>query len=372
MAQIEAHLLTKTFRVAERETGLAAALRSLVKRRYKSVAAVDRVDLRVDAGEVVGFLGSNGAGKTTTLKMLTGLLHPTGGEASVLGFTPWRRQPDFLRQISLVMGQRSQLYWDLPAADSFEVQMAIYGVDKGEGGRIRDELIELLAIGPVLKKPVRTLSLGERMKCELCMALVYQPRVLFLDEPTIGVDVTMQTRIRTFIADYNRRTGATVILTSHYMADVTALCKRVVVIDHGKILFDGPLDDLSSRMAPFKVISIDLERDADGYDFARVGEVLARDERKVTLRVAREAAAPAASRLLADLPVLDLDIQDPPIEDVISRVFAGGAAGQTPMLSETAGQDGRAGAAREAAKSDSSRIDAQISAGDARIAEAAS
>lgn len=322
MPQIQAHELSRTFRVAERETGLLAALRSLVRRRHRIVTAVDRVDFSIEAGEIVGFLGPNGAGKTTTLKMLTGLLHPTGGSATVLGCVPWRRHPDYLRQISLVMGQRSQLYWDLPAADSFEVQMSVYGVDRVDGRRVLNELIELLGLGGVLKKPVRTLSLGERMKCELCMALLYRPRVLFLDEPTIGVDITMQARIRQFIAGYNRSHGATVILTSHYMADVTALCRRVIVIDHGRILFDGPLAALAERLAPFKVITIDLERDANGSDFSRYGELIGQEARKVTLRVAREAAAGVASRLLADLPVLDLTVQDPPIEDVIGRVFA--------------------------------------------------
>lgn len=323
MAEVEVQQLSKTFRVPEREAGLAAALRSLFRRKHKIVNAVSEVSFTIAPGEIVGFLGPNGAGKTTTLKMLTGLLHPTGGSARVLGFEPWRRESAFLRQISLLMGQRSQLAWDLPALDSFEVQRAVYGVDDTDGRRTQDELIELLDLKDLVRKQVRTLSLGERMKCELCMALLYQPRVLFLDEPTIGVDVTMQARIRQFIGEYNRRTRATVILTSHYMADVQALCKRIIVIDKGKLLFDGPLAQLAQRMAPFKMIEVDLERDADGYDFERIGHVLTRGPRKVTLRVAKDAAAAATSRLLADLPVLDLTIQDPPIEDVIDRVFSG-------------------------------------------------
>lgn len=342
MAQIETQQLSKTFRVAEREAGLGAALRSLFHRRYKYVQAVDHIDLRIEAGEIVGFLGPNGAGKTTALKMLSGLMHPSGGTARVLGYVPWKRQNEFLRQISLVMGQRSQLYWDLPASDSFEVQLVVYGADPLAGRRFRDELVDLLDLGPVLKKPVRTLSLGERMKCELVMALLYQPQVLFLDEPTIGVDVTMQARIRQFIADYNRRHGATVILTSHYMADVTALCKRVIVINHGHILFDGPLAQLAGRMAPFKTITLDFERDVAAYDFGPFGEVLQRDERRITLRVSRAAAAGCAARLLAELPVLDLTIHDPPIEDVISRVFLGGGA--------AAGEPGRAAGAAAAGR----------------------
>ena len=324
MPQIEVEQLCKTFKVGEREGGLKAALASLLFRKYKSVRAVDHVDFAIAEGEVVGFLGPNGAGKTTTLKMLAGLLHPTSGKATVMGHTPWRREPAYLSRISMVMGQRSQLIWDLPAMDSFLVHLAVYGVDKVSGRAALDELIQLLDIGDVLKKQVRTLSLGERMKCEICVSLLHRPVVLFLDEPTLGVDVTMQGRIREFIAEYNRRYGATIILTSHYMADVTALCKRVIVIDHGRILFDGPLADLSTRVAPFKVIAIDLSRDVDGSDFPPIGEVLAREGRKVTLRVSRDDVASAAARLLAELPVLDLTIEDPPIEDVIRRVFAQG------------------------------------------------
>jgi ABC-2 type transport system ATP-binding protein len=323
MAQIQVNGLCKTFRVPEREGGFVAALGSVFRRRYKNVEAVDHINFGVEQGEIVGFLGPNGAGKTTTLKMLSGLLHPTAGTATVLGHVPWRREAAYLRQISLVMGQRSQLNWDLPATDSFLVHLAVYGVEKSQGRQTIDELVELLDLGGVLKKQVRTLSLGERMKCELCLSLLHRPSILFLDEPTIGVDITMQARIRKFIAEYNRRHGATVMLTSHYMADVTALCKRIIVIDRGRILFDGPLSGLIERLAPFKMIEIDLTRDVDGYDFERLGCVMAREERKVALRVPRDEAAAVTSRLLADLPVLDLTIEDPPIEDVIERVFRG-------------------------------------------------
>lgn len=323
MPQIELAGLSKTFKVPERDPGFASALRSVWRRKHREVRAVDGIDVSIDGGEIVAFLGPNGAGKTTTLKMLAGLLHPTAGNAAVLGFTPWKREDDFLRRISMVMGQRSQLAWDLPAADSFLVHLAVYQVDRAEGQAAQKELVELLELGDVLKKPVRTLSLGERMKCELCASLLHRPAVLFLDEPTLGLDITMQARIRQFIADYNRRTGATIILTSHYMADVTALCKRIIVIDKGRLLFDGQLAQLSARLAPFKVIAVDLNQDVDGYDFERVGSVLAREGRKVTLRVPKADAAAATTRLLADLPVLDLTIEDPPIEDVIKRVFAG-------------------------------------------------
>ncbi len=324
MTQIEVTDLCKTYRVPVREGGLVAALVSLFRRKYTSVAAVDQVSVRVEEGEVVGFLGPNGAGKTTLLKMLTGLLHPTSGTAKVLGHTPWERNAHYLSQISLVMGQRSQLEWDLPVMDSFLLHLSVYRVDKTQGKAAMDELVQLLDLEKLLKKPVRTLSLGERMKCELCVSLLHRPSVLFLDEPTLGVDVTMQARIRQFIADYNRRYGATIILTSHYMADVTALCRRIVVIDKGKLLFDGPLTELSTRIAPFKVIAIDLTRDLEGYDFTPVGQVMQQEARKVQLRVPKDRAAAVAAKLLADLPVLDLTIEEPPIEDVIQRVFASG------------------------------------------------
>lgn len=327
MAQIDITNLGKTYRVPVREGGTRAALTSLFRRQYTEVTAVAGVNVRVEEGEVVGFLGPNGAGKTTLLKMLTGLLHPSSGEARVLGHIPWERKAEYLSRISLVMGQRSQLEWDLPVMDSFLLHLSVYQVPPDAGKAAMDELVHLLELEALLKKPVRTLSLGERMKCELCVSLLHRPSVLYLDEPTLGVDVTMQARIRQFIAEYNRRYGATIILTSHYMADVTALCRRIVVIDKGRILFDGPLATLSLRIAPFKVIAVDLTRDLDGYDFSSIGQVMQREARKVTLRVPKDGAAAAAGRLLADLPVLDLTIEEPPIEDVIQRVFADGVEG---------------------------------------------
>jgi ABC-2 type transport system ATP-binding protein len=321
MPQIEVKHLSKFFRVPEREGGMKAALRSVFRRKYKEVRAVDDVNFIVEPGEIVGFLGPNGAGKTTTLKMLSGLLHPTSGEASVMGHTPWKRQNDYLIRISMLMGQRSQMQWDLPVMDSFLVHEAIYDIPHAQFQSTLDELIALLDLTPVLKKQVRTLSLGERMKCEICVSLLHRPSVLFLDEPTIGVDITMQARIREFIAAYNKKHGATIILTSHYMADVMALCKRIIVIDHGKLLFDGALAELSRRLAPFKVIKIDLERDVDGYDFAVHGTLILREARKVSLRVPKERTAQITAQLLTDLPVLDVTIEDPPIEDVISLAF---------------------------------------------------
>ena len=250
--------LQKVYTIHEREAGLGAAMRSLVKRKTKEIRAVDGITLSVDPGEIVGFLGPNGAGKTTTLKMLTGLLHPSDGQANVLGFTPWQRKSDFLRQITLVLGQRNQLIWDIPAADSYELNRVIFSIPEDEYRQTLAELTELLDLGPLIHKPVRNLSLGERMKCEIAGALLHRPQVLFLDEPTIGLDVTAQRRIRQFIAEYNQRYGASVLLTSHYMADVEALCQRVIVIHHGRILFDGDLTALVQKFSPHKTIVVDL------------------------------------------------------------------------------------------------------------------
>jgi len=311
--------LCKTYRVAERESGMGAALGSLFHRRMQAVQAVDGLTFDLAPGEIVGFLGPNGAGKTTTLKMLSGLLHPSGGAGRVLGFIPWKRERAFLRQITLVMGQRNQLVWDIPAADSFELNRVIYRLPRADYRRTLDELTDLLALGPLLKKPVRNLSLGERMKCEVAAALLHRPRVVFLDEPTIGLDVTMQRRIRAFIAEYNRRSGATVLLTSHYMADVEALCKRVIVIHHGRLLFDGDLSALIQQFTAHKTIVVQLE-DCQA-DLRRYGEVLECEDGRVTLRVPKAETARVTERLLADLPVIDLLVQDPPIEEVIDRVF---------------------------------------------------
>ena len=323
-ADVRVTELSKTFSVPEREAGLRAAVRSLFHRKMRAVRAVDAISFEIGRGEVVGFLGPNGAGKTTTLKMLSGLLYPTSGQARVLGFLPSRREKDFLRGITLVMGNRNQLQWDLPALDSFELNRAIYRVRRNDFVAMRDELIELLEIDDLVRKPVRNLSLGERMKVEIVGSLLHRPRVLFLDEPTIGLDVTMQKRIRSFIAEYNRRHAATVLLTSHYMADVVALCRRVIVIHHGRVLFDGDLAALSDRFAAYKTIEVAL---ADGTGLLdSYGEVLQRDGDRVKLRVPKAEAAPIAARLLGELQVADLTIEEPPIEDVIELVFAQKAA----------------------------------------------
>jgi len=319
-AAISVKNLRKTYVVSERESGVRAALASLIHRRSQSVAAVDDISFELMPGEIVGFLGPNGAGKTTTLKMLSGLLHPTAGELSVLGHTPSRREKAFLRQITLVMGQRNQLVWDIPAADSFELNRAIYRIPLADYRRTLDELTALLELEPLLRKPVRNLSLGERMKCEVAAALLHRPSVVFLDEPTIGLDVTMQRRLRAFVTEYNRRTGATVLLTSHYMADVQALCRRVVVIHRGRLLYDGELATLVQRFTAHKTIVVQL---GDcGADLSPYGEVVACEDGRATLRVPRAETARVTSRLLADLAVTDLTVEDPPIEEVIERVFA--------------------------------------------------
>ena len=313
--------LSKHYKVPEREAGLKASVVSLFRRKHRIVKAVDQIGFTIQPGEVVGFLGPNGAGKTTTLKMLSGLLHPTGGDLSVLGFEPKRRQPDFLRQITLVMGNRNQLAWDLPALDSFELNRAIYSISEPEFKQIRDEFINLLEVGGLVQKPVRNLSLGERMKMEIIGALLHKPKMLYLDEPTIGLDVTMQRRIRKFVADYNQRYGATVLLTSHYMADVQALCKRVIVIHHGKILYDGELARLVERFSAYKTLGVTLENGRQN-DLTTYGEVIGQEAGRVVLRVPKAETTQTAARLLTDLPVADLTIEDPPIEDVIEQVFA--------------------------------------------------
>lgn len=312
--------LRKTYVVSQQEAGAMATIQSLVNRRKVEVPAVDGISFDLAPGEIVGFLGPNGAGKTTTLKMLSGLLYPTAGEVTVLGHIPSKREAAFLRQITLVMGQRNQLIWDIPALHSFELNRVIYRIPAEDYRRMLDELTKLLELGPLLHKPVRNLSLGERMKCEIAAALLHRPSVVFLDEPTIGLDVTMQRRIRAFITEYNRRFGATVLLTSHYMADVEALCRRVVIIHHGRLLFDGDLSILVQKFTSHKTIVVQLGDCSN--DLHSYGEVLSCTDGHVTLRVPRAETAHVTERLLADLPVIDLLVEDPPIEEVIERVFA--------------------------------------------------
>jgi ABC-2 type transport system ATP-binding protein len=326
--QVQIEHLRKVYRVPVRKSGVRAALRSLVRRETRDVVAVDEISFSIEPGEVVGFLGPNGAGKTTTLKVLSGLLHPTGGRARVLGRDPWKREREFLSQITLVMGNRNQLEWDIPGSDSYELLRAVYRIPRLEYERTRNELVELLDLGPLLSKPVRNLSLGERMKCEVAGALLHRPRVLFLDEPTLGLDVTMQRRIRGFIRDHNQRTGATVLLTSHYMADVEALCRRVVVIHHGRLLYDGALTGLVDQFSAHKTIVVALAGggvELQPQDLARYGEVVEQNGGSVKLRVPKRDTASVTGRLLAELPVTDLTVEDPPIDEVIELVFASGS-----------------------------------------------
>jgi len=320
---IAIHNLRKYYEVHRKEPGLAGSLRAFVRRRYETVKAVDDISFAIEDGEMVGFLGPNGAGKTTTLKVLSGLLHPTGGEVRVQGHTPFARKGDFLKQITLVMGQKQQLLWDLPALETFEVNRVIYEVPDAQYRRALAELTELLELGDLLKKQVRKLSLGERMKCELAAALLHQPKVLFLDEPTIGLDVTMQARVREFVAEYNRRYGATVLLTSHYMADVTALCKRIIVINSGRLLYDGNLQRMIEQAAPHKIIHVTLAHPVGRAELATFGEVQRLDGLEAELRVGRADTTRVGARLLAELPVADVNIAEPPIEEIIGEVFAG-------------------------------------------------
>ncbi|MCU1279213.1 MAG: transporter related [bacterium] len=304
-AQIEVDKLVKEYRVHERAPGAWASLRSLFRRRYKVMRAVDELSFAIAAGERVGFLGPNGAGKTTTLKVLSGLLHPTSGTVRVDGFDPRRRDFDFLRSITLVMGQKQQLLWDLPPADTFTMNRAIYDIPKRTFDETVAELTALLELGELIKRPTRQLSLGERMKCELVAALLHRPRVLFLDEPTIGLDVSMQATLRRFIRDYNERFGATVLLTSHYMDDVAALCPRVVVIDKGHLTYDGALKELVRKVRPQKRVIVRLN-----------------DGKQETHDVPAGELQPTITRLLAR-GVADLTVEDPPLEDVMRDLFSG-------------------------------------------------
>lgn len=324
--QIWTRGLSKTYRVPVRSEGLSASIRKLLRPTYDNVAAVRDVSFSIQSGEMVGLIGPNGAGKTTTLKMLAGLIHPSQGEAQVAGFTPWKRDPDYLRRISMVMGNKSQMLWDIPPMDSFNVLGEIYSVPPLEFRRTIDELIHLLDLKELLTKPVRNLSLGERMKCELVASLLYRPAVLFLDEPTLGLDVSMQLRLRRFIAEYNQRSGVTVILTSHYMADVMALCPRVILIHHGSMLYDGNLQGLAKQLAPFKQlrISLQVEKANETYTFPADVEVIERDVNHLILRVPHAVAASITAQLLQSLPVVDLIVEDPPIEAVMDQIYTDG------------------------------------------------
>jgi ABC-2 type transport system ATP-binding protein len=326
MSIIEAHLLSKSYRNAVKQPGLLGTLRHFVRREYRIVQAVREVSFRIEPGEIVGFLGANGAGKTTTLKMLTGLVYPTAGRVDVAGHTPFSRARDFLRRITLVMGQKQQLMWDLPALDSLRVNAAVYEIEDKVANRRIAELSELLGVAEHLRTPVRRLSLGERMKCELLAALLHEPDVLFLDEPTLGLDVNAQDAIRGFLREYNARRRATVLLTSHYMADIVALCPRVILMHDGGIIYDGLLETIVERFAPYREIEFKLEHPAAPETLARYGEIALCEGRRVRLIVRRADVTVVVQRLFAELAPVDLSVQDPPVEQVIGRLFVTGDA----------------------------------------------
>ena len=313
--------MSKTYRISEKQPGLAGTIQHLLRRRHRDVLAVDGISFTIEPGEIVGFLGPNGAGKTTTLKMLTGLIHPSGGELEVAGHQPFRRQARFLRQITLVMGNRQQLIWDLPALDSLRVNAAVYGIAEAEAQRRIGQLAEMLELGQELRRPMRKLSLGQRMKAELLAALLHEPAVLFLDEPTLGLDVNAQARVRDFLADYNRRTGATVLLTSHYMGDITALCPRVLLIHQGQLFHDGSLADLTQRLAPCRQVRLELADLHPPEAFAGFGQLEAHQGHLVRLLVPRAQLAEQVAALLERFAVVDLEVSDPPVEELIGGLF---------------------------------------------------
>lgn len=324
MPIIVAENLSKVYPVAVKEPGLKGTLLHLVRRKYLPVQAVQEVSFEIQPGEVVGFLGPNGAGKTTTLKMLTGLIHPSAGRVSVAGHVPFRREVDFLHKITLVMGQKQQLLWDIPALDSLKINAAVYGIPDQEFRRRVGELVEMLSLKEKLTQPVRKLSLGERMKAELLAALLHRPQVLFLDEPTLGLDVNAQVAVRQFLREYNQRYDATVLLTSHYMADITALCQRVLLIYEGRLIYDGSLEGLVEHFAPYREVKLELAHPLPETKLLLYGELKAVEGKMVRFLVRRDQLTRTVSRILAELDVIDLTVTEQPVEEVIGRVFDAG------------------------------------------------
>jgi ABC-2 type transport system ATP-binding protein len=320
VSAIEARGLTKIYRTYRKESGLRGAIKGLVRRKYDEIRAADEVSFQIDEGELVGFLGPNGAGKTTVLKILSGLLNPTSGDARVLGFIPWERRNEMKRQFSLVMGQKNALWWDLPAQESLELNRAIYGIDRGRFKKVVGGLSELLDVQDKMNVMVRELSLGERMKMELISALIHEPRVLFLDEPTIGLDVVSQKRVREFLRLYNSEHRIVTMLTSHYMQDIQELCDRVIIIDHGKIFFDGPLNSIIDRFSGYKIISLTFQETGQR-DFSLLGEVIEQTPVSVQLRVPRAKVTETSRRLLESCAVTDINVQELPVEEVIRQLF---------------------------------------------------
>jgi ABC-2 type transport system ATP-binding protein len=322
MAVIEIRNLRKSYRVYQKQEGLWAAFTGLFNRKHRDVHAVRGIDLEVEQGEFVAFLGPNGAGKTTTLKLLSGVINPTSGDARVMGHVPWRRENAYRRRFALVMGQKNQLWWDLPAAESFRLHQQIYAVDPASFRRTHDELVDLLDVRPLLNQPVRELSLGERMKMELTAALLHSPEVLFLDEPTIGLDVIAQHNIQKFLKHYQAARRITILLTSHYMKDVAALCKRVVVINHGRIIYNGSLSGIIDKFSSHKVLSLQFANGRMPGDLSRYGDLVEMQEPRVRLRVERKVITEVLSAVLADHVIEDVSVEDPPLEEVIAQVFA--------------------------------------------------
>ena len=319
---IEVRELTKAYRTYQKDPGFFGAIRGLAHRRYKETLAARSVSLQVKEGELVGFLGPNGAGKTTVLKMLSGLLFPTSGEARVLGYVPWKRQNEFKRQFALILGQKNQLWWDLPAAESLELNRVIYGLDRAAAQKTIDELTELLDVRDKLDTMVRELSLGERMKMELIAALLHRPKVLFLDEPTIGLDVLSQKKVREFLREYTARHRITTLLTSHYMQDIEELCERVIIIDHGQVFFDGALQDIIDRLATHKIVTLTRRKGLARCELAGFGEILEQTPTEVRLKIPRDRIVAASRDLISALEVDDFTVEDVPIEDIIRVVFS--------------------------------------------------
>src|SRR5436190_1916576 len=324
MSVIEVQGLTKSFRTYKKNPGLSGAIKGLFHREYEMTLAVKDVSFSIEVGELVGFLGPNGAGKTTTLKMLSGLLYPTSGSAKVLGYVPWERKDGYRRQFALLLGQKNQLWWDLPARESLELNAKIYGIPKDRFERTVAEMTDLLNVRDKLNVSVRELSLGERMKMELIASLLHQPKVLFLDEPTIGLDVVSQKTVREFLRQHNATQKTTILLTSHYMADIQALCRRVIIIDHGSIFFDGALSEVLDRFADFKLVTIQCDGAANlpAENLRKYGEVVEQSAGSIRLKVKRDRVIPICKALLDEVPVTDIDIQEVPIEDVIRSIFA--------------------------------------------------
>jgi ABC-2 type transport system ATP-binding protein len=318
--------LSKIYPVAIKKPGLKSTLTHFFRRTYREIKAVQNVSFQIQPGEIVGFLGANGAGKTTTLKMLTGLIHPSGGEVRVANYIPFRRQPQFLRKTSLVMGQKQQLLWDLPALDSLRINAAVYNIPDPVFKQRLAELAQMLDVADKLHQPVRKLSLGERMKAELLAALLHHPQVLFLDEPTLGLDVNAQVAVRQFLQEYNQRYGATILLTSHYMADITALCDRVLLIHQGQLIYDGLLNGLLDRFAPYRQVKIELAQPLSEAELANFGEIESIEGQQVRFLIPREKLTPTISHILAQLEIQDLSVSDPPIEEIIGRLFQTGKA----------------------------------------------